>query len=162
MTQPTSGAHSGASALNKIYGHVKDIETITATKTLTLADSGKTLLVNYDSGATITLTLPTPTAGCFFEIRWIADMDDDDAAVAIVSPGGNGTLQGIVQCEEADGTGHAAEIDNGSHSTLTVDGNPNVEKGGVLELISDGTNWYISGKIFVDAGATATDSITFS
>tara|TARA_R100000808_G_C2133235_1_gene142009 strand:+ start:45 stop:557 length:513 start_codon:yes stop_codon:yes gene_type:complete len=165
MAQPTSGAHSGQSSLNKIYGHVKDVETITAAKTLTLADTGKTLFINYDSDSNIDITLPSATAGAYFKFLWIADFTDTAAALTVVSPGGNGTLRGAVRVDEADASTVPVieESDDSSHAELKIGANAaNTQAGSVLEAISDGTNWYVSGAIIhVSGGGAAAATVTW-
>ena len=51
--------------INEVSKMIGGVETITAAKTLTIADSGKTFIFDVASGATV--TLPTAYDGCRFK-----------------------------------------------------------------------------------------------
>jgi len=139
------------------------VESITAAKTITANETGEVYFINYNTGATIEILLPPVKEGAYCKFIWATEMTDDDAIIEFKPPSGAaaGVLKGIIRCMEVDGTGDAAEKDGGSATKLSVDGNPDVNVGSWIEAICDGTSWHLSGCVFVDAGATATDAITW-
>jgi len=139
---------------------LKRVETITASKTITDAESGELYFIG-DVGASIDITLPALKAGAYFKFIISENFDNNSSVVDILTAGAAGTIQGMVQIAELDGTGPSYVIDAGSATKLTVDGNPDVNKGSYLEVECDGSSWWVTGKIIVDAGATAADSFAF-
>jgi len=138
----------------------KRVETITASKTITDAESGEVYFIG-DVGASIDITLPTLKAGAYFKFIISEDMDNDSTVIDILTAGAAGTIQGMVQIAELDGTGPSYVIDGGSATKLTIDGNPDVNKGSFLEIECDGSNWFVTGKVICDSGGTATGAFAF-
>jgi len=106
------------------------IESATASFSLAVGDSGKVFILK---DAAITVTLPTLSdieAG--FKVKLIAG-DGNNHVIA----GGASKIYGQVGDQAA---GNFERLGAASGYTLT-----NGEIGDWFELISDGTNWYISG-----------------
>ena len=107
----------------------------TASFTLDPSDSGKVFILK-DAAITVTLpTLSTSLAG--FQVKLISG-DDSEHALA----GGNSKCYGTVV--QVGGT--TERINAASGYTLTAG-----EIGDWLNIVSDGTNWYVSG--FTNAGS---------
>ena len=142
---------------------LKRVESITAAKTMTASESGEVYFINYNTAATIKVYLPPVKAGAYCKFIWATLMTDNSAVVEFYPPAGSaaGVLIGTLQCMEVDGTGPAAEADGGSATKVGIDGNPDVSLGSWIEAVCDGTSWHLSGIIYVPAGATAADSITW-
>ena len=139
---------------------LKRVETITASKTIASAESGELYFIG-DVGSSIDITLPALKAGAYFKFVISEDMDNNSTVIDILTAGAAGTIQGLVQVAELDGTGPSYVLDGGSATKCTIDGNPDVNKGSFLEIECDGSNWFVSGLIVVDSGTTATDSFAF-
>ena len=121
------------------------VENITAAKTLTTNDSGKTFFLNAAGGATVTLPAVT-TAGLRFEIivgalfattNWIiasAEGDNIDGSIevagAVVVAGAEDQINFVATAEAL---------------------------GDRIFLISDGVQWFVSGTAALTGGITATD-----
>ena len=139
------------------------VETITASKTITQAESGEYYLINYDSGATITMTLPAAQDGAYFKFLFIAALTNDSAAVAFTAQAGEYLNGGPISVTGDGADGGAQVVGNGSsHVTLTIDGNTDVLANSWVEFVSDGSEWYISGLVMIVDSGTASNSIVFS
>ena len=139
---------------------LKRVETITATKTITSAESGELYFVG-DVGSSIDVTLPAAKAGAYFKFVISEDFSTNGSIVDILTAGAAGTIQGLVEVAELDGTGPSYVMDAGSATKLTIDGNPDINKGSYLEIECDGTNWWVSGKIIVDSGTAGADAVAW-
>jgi len=139
------------------------VETITASKTITQAESGEYYLINYDSAATITITLPSVQDGTYFKFLFIAALTDNSAAVAFTAQAGE-YLNGGPLAMTGDGADPGTQVvGNGSSNvTLTIDGNTDVLANSWVEFVSDGSEWYISGYVMIVDSGTASNSIVFS
>jgi len=148
----------GRASRNASY---KRVETITASKTILPAESGEVYFIG-DVGASIDITLPALKAGAYFKFIISEDMDNNSTVIDILTAGAAGTIQGMVRIGELDGTGTPTwAIDGGSATKLTIDGNPDVNKGSYLEIECDGSNWWVSGQVICDAGGTHTDAFAW-
>ena len=124
------------------------VETVTAVKTLTADDSGKTIFINHATGFAI--TLPAPAAGLWF--KFIVNTPPTTGNHTIVT---NGTtqkvLKGLIVCATHDDTGDSSA----GGTTLTFVANQAVA-GDCVEMICDGTVWYVLGHIKVAEALTIT------
>jgi len=150
-------AKVGRASRNASY---KRVETLTASKTITDAESGELYFIG-DLGSGIDITLPSLKAGAYFKFMFTEDFANNSSEVDILTAGAAGTIQGMVQIGELDASGMSYALDAGSATKCTVDGNPDVNKCSFLEIECDGTNWYVTGKIITDAGSTATLVFSF-
>ena len=81
LVQKTGNTDVVLDSDEKLYGHKKKVEAITAAKTLTLADSGKIFTIDADGGAyAITLPTATTTAGANDLLGWNALFINTDIA----------------------------------------------------------------------------------
>jgi len=124
------------------------IETVTASKTLTLAESGEVYLIDA-SGGGVTITLPPVSkAGQYFKFVFVDEMD-----------GGNFKIQGNATTEYIVGGAPVRALDDGHDGTVSVsakgtttdiftivDG-PGIHEGTWIEVISDGTTWFLTGNV---------------
>lgn len=113
------------------------IKALTATATLTEADSGK--LITLGTAGGFTTTLPTPQAGLEFE--FVVKVAPTTAYI-IVTAGSANKIYGVIASADlnaATDTGCAQASD-----TITFVANKAVI-GDSVRLISDGANWYARG-----------------
>lgn len=135
----------------KKTGQSTQIETLTATNTLTAGDSGKTLFLN--SATEFVTTLPSPEAGLRFNFYVTAA--PSSASYTIVTAGSANIIVGhVVSSEDAAGSGDF-EASGGDTITLV---DAKAVKGDRVELISDGTNWYATAFCSVQDAITITGS----
>ena len=150
-------AKVGRASRNSSY---KRVETITASKTISDAESGELYFIG-DVGASIDITLPALKAGAYFKFIISEEFDNDSSIVDILTAGAAGTITGHVQIAEDDGTGLNYQTDSGSATKCTLDGNPDIKVGSYLEIECDGNKWFVTGVILTDAGSTATGIFAF-
>lgn len=119
-----------------------EVETIAAAKTLTTSDSAKVFVLSAAAGAAI--TLPALTSGLYF--KFIVGSAFETTDWTIVSS--TNVIQGSVLVNGA----HVAGADENTVSFVA-----SAESvGDFVELVCDGTNWYVNG-----SGVTA-GSITLT
>jgi hypothetical protein len=145
---------------NALKHRTVPVTTITGDTTLTSAESGNLVAINYNTGATITVTLPTPANGLVYDFVFVADMTNNSAKIRFDGLEG-GAMTGVVVAMEDDGTGQGAKADGGSDRFFDVDGDPDVRAASKLRCeCADGSNWTMTG--IVIAGSTAKNSIGFA
>lgn len=119
---------------------VEPNEVVTATETLVAGDSGKTIFLN--SATEFVTTLPSPAAGLKF--RFVVKAAPSGASYTVVTASSANVIQGLVVV-------NGASVAGADEDTITfADGAAVV--GDWAEVVSDGTNWYVSGQ-GVAAGA---------
>ena len=126
------------------------VETVTATNVITATECGKTFILN--SATEFVSTLPTPTAGCPF--RFIVGAAPSSASYTVVTSGSANVIHGQIASAE-DGAGSVSTT--ASADTITfVDSKAIV--GDYVDIISDGTSWFVSGLCNVQDGITTTQA----
>jgi len=121
----------------------KDVEQITADKTLTAIDSGKTFMLDAIGEA---ITLPAVSAGLNYEFiidTTTVTSDWTITAAASVIYGSAEVAGALVACSAKDTI------------TLVI---AKALPGDHIELKSDGTKWYVSGSVVTALGVTFTDA----
>lgn len=127
-------------------GGANSVETLSAAKTLTSADDGKTFFLGLAGGFTV--TLPAPAAGMKF--KFIVSVAPTTAYV-ITTNGGADIMIGGINELEVDTADDGPYDDNAD--TLNFVASVAV-KGDFVEMVSDGTSWYFSGQTNADGGVT--------
>lgn len=122
----------------------RDIETITGAKALTASDCGKTFILKAATGAEITL----PAAFSGFNCKFIVGLDFITTAWTVVAP--TKKIQGTVIVNGASVLGENEDIITFAFAAETI--------GDHVELISDGTDYFVSGVASAAAGITLTAS----
>lgn len=120
----------------------RDVETISAARTLTASDCGKTFILAAATGAEITL----PAAFSGFNCKFIVGLDFITTAWTVVSPAIN--IQGTVIVNGAPVLGENEDTITFAHAAETI--------GDHAELVSDGTDYFVSGVAFAAGGITLT------
>ena len=154
-----------AKNLNKIFGHVYQVETITPsadgnttnyTKSPEAMESGTTYFVDISSN-TVSVKLPTTNlvAGVWFKFIMATASNDETTKDFILTTGSNSTdFGGAIR----DGGG-IVEVTNAT-SKITIDssaGRPTV--GDFITCVYDGTDWYVEGVILNDSALAIDDDI---
>jgi len=137
---------------------LKRVETVTASKTITLAESGEVYLIDA-SGGGVTITLPPVSkAGQYFKFIFVDEMD-----------GGNFILAANATTEYIVGGTPVRALDNGHDGTVdvspkgagedqfTIVDGAGIHEGSWFEVISDGSVWFLTGVII--GGTQATTAI---
>lgn len=128
---------------------IASAETVAATNTITIDECGKTFFLS--AATEFATTLPTPTAGC--EFRFVIAAAPSGADYTVVTDSSANILIGGVNELEVD-TADDGPYDNNGDTITFVDSVSVV--GDYVEMVSDGTSWYINGQSNADGGITVT------
>jgi hypothetical protein len=136
----------------KETAHVEKLATMTVTADTTLQpeDSGKVIFMN-PTGIDITLPDP-PFSG--FNIRVILNADNVTTACTITADGTGEFFAGSVSTA-ADGA--ATAIFDGS-TTDVISFATTADQGDYVDIISDGSTWFVTGQCFAATAITAETS----
>ena len=122
------------SKLGRYAAQRQKVESLTASKTVTVADCGTNFICD-SAGATV-LTLPSAAnAGAGW---WIRVILSDEPATSVAVTANAGELKGLVVA--ADGLDQSD-----TNATYTIDNSGNV--GDWLEILCDGSSMFIMGNI---------------
>jgi hypothetical protein len=139
-----------ANKANVNSSRLKIITVGDASRDLILAESGATIIITAEATADRTITLPALTGvsgtnGAFYRIIWGVASDNFDTIIKSASS--SELIKGTAiyyLSGTADNTNSMANVQaNGTgHYILTV--NLEIEPGSTIELVTDGSHWYIS------------------
>jgi len=141
------GVTATAAEINLACDNSANVETVAATNVITAAESGKTFFLNH--ATEFVSTLPAPAAGLRY--KFIVSGAPSGASYTVVTTSSANILIGGVTCATADDLG---SWDADGDTITFVDGQSVV--GDWVEVISDGTSWFVSGMAFVAEGVTVT------
>lgn len=134
--------------LNMAADSSANVELVTTTNVIVAAESGKTFFLN--SATDFLSTLPAPAAGLRF--TFIVKTAATTTAHTIGTNGGADVIFGAVATADGNASVLASAEDLISLTKTATGG----IVGDRIDLISDGTNWYVSGLVSVAAGITFT------
>ena len=126
------------------------IETLSAASTLTVGDHLRTFILS--SATEFATTLPAPKEG--LRIKFIVGAAPSGASYTVVTGSSANIIQGGVSTGE-DAQGSVACVSDADTITFV---DSKAVAGDWVELVSDGTNWYISGMCLVQDGITTTQA----
>lgn len=133
-------------AVDSAAGAVADVEVVAATNVITAAESGTTFVLS--SATEFVSTLPAPAAGLNY--KFIVGAAPSGASYTVVTASNATIIQGLVVV-------NGATVAGANEDTITfADGAAAV--GDWVEVISDGTNWYVSGQGAGAGAITLTDA----
>lgn len=122
---------------------IKDVtEAVSVGGSLTMADSGKTILVSGTGG---TVTLPAPTAG--FNIKFVTS-GALSSANTVIAGGTADKMEGSMIVAGAVVDVDAADQINFVHGSANI--------GDFIDIWSDGTSYFVFGNALNSGGLTAT------
>ncbi len=136
---------------------LKRVQTLTAaTHTITAAESGEVYFLDRAGGMTI--TLPPVKEGAYFKFIVVDEMTGGDLVIQ-----GNATTEYMVgavpvrpQDSSADGTVNITAAKGTTKDILTVTDDDGIHEGSWIEVVSDGSVWFLSGYVIGgDEGTTA-------
>ena len=129
-----------------LRGSAAGIKVVSASTTLTSADSGKVIML--DGSAANVVTLPALEKGLEFKVILTAT----GAAPTVVSASSANIMIGTVLSATNDAA-QAIQSDDDADTITFVDG---AAKGDYCDLLCDGTNWYVFAFSGVDSKITIT------
>ena len=119
----------------------------TADKTIAAAESGEVYLLRGDPAADRTITLPPAKEGAYIKV--VVVVEADTASWIIKTAATSSLLYGAVLAHVDSSDATTDVFSDGSDDTqieLKDDTNP----GTVLEFMSDGTHWVVTGHVICD------------
>lgn len=126
------------------------VETVNTTNVIAAAETGTTYFLHNNSG--FASTLPLPAAGLRF--TFLVAVAPSGGSYTIVSAGGANIIKGHV-CSSDLNAASDGDVETSGGDTITlVDGK--AVAGDRVDLIADGTNWYVVGS------CAAFDAITIT
>jgi len=146
LVTPSKGLYqeSGSGTLS---GHKVAIKSVTASTTLTAADSGKVILCNPAAATDITLpTLSSALSGwncVIIATEDAAGADEGMAAIINIDMGSATNLANIGQIHEVDGAAGNFAVANDDWVVMTAAATP----GDRFEFLTDGNRWYVQGYV---------------
>lgn len=144
-----SGLTATDTELNQAADNSVNTEVVTATNVITAAESGATFFLS--SVTEFVSTLPAPFLGARF--KFIVAAAPSGASYTVVTTGAATIIVGeVLTSQDAGGS---ADSGTAGEATITFVDSKAV-KGDWCEVISDGTNWYMT------AGCKVFDGITLS
>lgn len=131
----------------RTFNGANAITAITAAKTLTSADGGKTFSLNAAAGAAITL----PAASSYFEpITFVTGALFATTAWTIVTSGSENVIQGSVEVAGAVVAGVAEDTITFAHAADSI--------GDHVTVSTDGTSIFVKGQAALSGGITLTQA----
>ena len=132
-------------------------ETITANKELQPAETGEYYLIDHNAASAVTITLPAAQDGAYFKFLFITSMTDGGASL-VITTNGDDRLVGTIFCTEDDGTDAVNKWDDGSNDTkVTLE--DDINRGSWIEVVSNGSTWYITGHVDVPASSNSSNVV---
>jgi hypothetical protein len=123
------------------YGKlVRDVEVLTAAKTLVADDSGRILVLNSATEFAVTLPAVADSTGVFFTV--VVRAAPSGASYTIVSSGSENVILGQVVSADLNAASDGDFEASGGDTITLVDAK--AVKGDRLELVCDGTNWHVT------------------
>lgn len=124
------------------------IEVVTTTNVITAAESGTTFILNSATG--FVSTLPAAAAGLWFKFI-VGGTPPSSGNHTIVTPSTPDLIHGLVLYAPTDDAG-ATDDDADTVSFVASQ----AQEGDWVELVCDGTNWFVCGQGQVAEGITLT------
>ena len=144
--------NANSNSYGKVYD-CKDVELLTAAKTLTVADSGKVFMCDSAGGA-YEITLPLMST---IDRGWNAEFIVGTVAankVTIANNTAEDTIVGVVSYSDTDSSNVAtATSESAVDEIVFISG---AQLGETVNIVSNGVNYFVTG------GSSAADHITIS
>jgi len=134
---------NGESFAVPVDGEGVNVEVLTEATTLTAKDSGKLFSLQAAAGAAITLPSVTMTG---FKAKFVVGLAFANTAWTVVAA--TNVIQGNVIVNSTD-------VPGANENTITF-AKAAETLGDWAEVVSDGTNWYVSGVAYAAGGITLT------
>ncbi len=119
-------------------------------KTIATAETGELYLIDHNHASALTITLPAMQDGAYFKFVFKTKLAEDGTVVIQSSEGVNGDFAGGVVEQVLNAADGAVSYQLcGSHHKLTL--NDDVNIGSHVECYCDGSTWFITGHVLVEA-----------
>ena len=143
----------GRAAFNSSRMRVEALSGSGLTKTIATPETGEIYIINGDfASSNRTLTLPSAQDGAYFKLLWGVDMDENYSLTintAATDELFKGSVSYALGTLTSSGSLVQADADFSNDDTLTL--TDDVRRGSWVELVSDGSHWYVSGLVHASA-----------
>ena len=112
------------------------VEILTSDKTIATAETGELYLINASSAGNFTITLPSAQEGAYF--TFLLSHNSNGAAEVLIDSGVSNGIKGNTIVQAAGGADTKAH-----HNNQKLGFGDSAKRGDIVELVSDGTHWYI-------------------
>ena len=118
-------------------------EAVSGDKTIAQAEAGELYLIDASAASTnFTITLPTCQEGAYFTFLLVAD--SHSASQVLIDAGTGVTIKGkTVVLPPGTTASDAQHVVMAAHSNQKIGFNDSAKIGDIIELVSDGSNWFI-------------------
>ena len=129
---------------NDVIRQLANVEAVTGATTLTAEDSGKVLILKAAAGAQITLPAVATSAGLRFKF-----------IVGLAFATTNWTVKAATNVIEGGIDVNSSNVPAVNENTISFVASAE-SVGDFIDLVCDGTNWYVSGNATTTGAITAT------
>jgi hypothetical protein len=129
---------------NDVIRQLANVEAVTGATTLTAEDSGKVLILKAAAGAQITLPAVATSAGLRFKF-----------VVGLAFATTNWTVKAATNVIEGGIDVNSSNVPAVNENTISFVASAE-SVGDFIDLVCDGTNWYVSGNATTTGAITAT------
>ena len=112
------------------------VETVSANKTIASAETGELYLIDASSAGNFTITLPDPKAGAYF--TFLISVASHANSEVLIDSGSGVTISGNTIVQAAGGADTKA-----AHSNQKIGFGDAEILGSIIEMVSDGDNWFL-------------------
>ena len=128
------------------------VETITGSKTIGAAETGELYIIDYNGGATATITLPPKQDGAYFKFVWKTKMAASSCAVKITSIEEEaGDFVGAILEHVTGGSNADSAMEQAAGTDFQVTLSKEIEPGTFIECVCDGSTWFVTGVANVES-----------
>ncbi len=150
ITANTSGEPVTPVAGQVSATHLAPVTVLVTTKTVTASESGTTFFLDLAGG--FVTTLPAVAAGLHY--RFVVKTAPSGGAYTIVCPAAAEIIVGMSNSSTGGNGDSTAGAGDAATTVTFADGS--ALKGDWVDVICDGTNWYVNAFMDADAGITFT------
>jgi len=158
--QALSGLTVGPNVINNALSGSDQyvaLTTATASETLDATNTHRIHLVNNTIASTLALLLPTEAAGLYYKIIYVGAAAEASSITIGTEAAANYFIGGLLHCDtNSANTAVAAIYSDGNSNSLITIATP--AAGTVIELLCNGTAWYLWGQVVSAAAPTIADT----
>ncbi len=132
----------------------KTVSTVVGDSTRTSIESGETYIITTAATAARTITLPpVAAAGQYFKFIWGVASDANETIIA--TNASSEKIEGILLWLDSDTAGTTSGMDVACTDGVSISVHDDIEPGSWLELLSNGTTWYIVSSAIIATNTPA-------
>ena len=128
------------------------VETISADKTIATAETGETYLIDHNAASALTITMPALQDGAYFKFIFKTKLAANGTVVFNSATNTAGDFGGAIIEQTVHATdGAAAAVVSAAATNDIITLSDDINIGSYLECVCDGSTWFWTGHLIVDA-----------